>query len=97
MAAATSLLLRIEGLTSLSGNWKAVEEGDVDVVDWVVDVDDERGLNGLNDDKLRDRWRECDGGGESEVSFIDDDSGGVGKRGSGMFISVYNGSSSCTW
>jgi hypothetical protein len=38
------------------------------------------------------------GGGDKQLRFIDGDAGvcggGVGSRGSGMFISVYNGSSS---
>jgi hypothetical protein len=86
MAAATSRLLRMEGLTSLSG---------ISVVEDDCEADLER-LKGEKDERLRDLWRECvDGGGDRDVLACDDVGvcgGGVGKRGKGMLISVYNGS-----
>jgi hypothetical protein len=87
MAAATSRLLRIEGLTSLSG---------ISVVEDDCEANLER-LKGEKDERLRDLWRECVGGGDRDVLGCDDVGvcgGGVGKRGKGMLISVYNGSSS---
>ncbi|KAH4047734.1 hypothetical protein HBH70_210670 [Parastagonospora nodorum] len=57
IAAATSRLLRIEGLTSRSG-----------VVVAVVDVEEERERKGEREkaDKLRERLRLCEGGGERD-------------------------------
>jgi hypothetical protein len=87
MAEATWRDLSIDGRTrgQSSEDWDRGEGEGWDRGEGCDEVEDERGRNGENVDKLR--VRECVDAFEGVVT------GGEGRRGSGMRISVYSGSS----